>query len=114
MIVVDPRPTAFAKRAHQWLQVRPGTDQALALGLANLMITSGRFDRQFVAHWTNGPLLVRTDNGRFLRQSDLDPAGSDHILFAQGNDGSLTPYDAGRGTWTNSNCEPDLRASVDV
>ena len=38
MIVVDPRPTAFAKRADQWLQVRPGTDQALALGLANLMI----------------------------------------------------------------------------
>ena len=27
MIVVDPRPTAFAKRADQWLRVSPGTDR---------------------------------------------------------------------------------------
>jgi Anaerobic dehydrogenases, typically selenocysteine-containing len=34
LIVIDPRPTAMAKRATQWLRVRPGTDQAVALGLA--------------------------------------------------------------------------------
>ena len=38
MIVVDPRPTALARRADQWLQVNPGTDQVLALGLAHLLI----------------------------------------------------------------------------
>src|SRR5512138_652793 len=38
LIVVDPRRTGMAKRADVWLQVRPGTDGALALGLAHIML----------------------------------------------------------------------------
>ena len=33
LIVVDPRPTPIARRADLWLQPRPGTDAALALGV---------------------------------------------------------------------------------
>jgi anaerobic selenocysteine-containing dehydrogenase len=114
MIVVDPRPTTFAKRADQWLQVQPGTDQALALGLANLLIEAGSFDRAFVETWTNAPLLVRADTGRFLRQSDLDPAGCSDVLFAATADGSLVAYDTARGTWLDSTTRPELRAQVEV
>jgi anaerobic selenocysteine-containing dehydrogenase len=115
MIVVDPRPTAFAKRADQWLQVRPGTDQVLALGLANLMITSGSFDREFIARWSNGPLLVRDDTGRFLRQSDLDAVGRADILFAQAASGDgLVAYDVKRGTWIDPGVDVELRARLDV
>ena len=52
----------------QWLRVRPGTDTALALSIAHVMIERGWFDRDFVRDWTNGPLLVRDDNGRLLRE----------------------------------------------
>lgn len=76
LIVVDPRPTTFARRADCWLQVRPGTDQALALGLARLLITTARFDRDTAVNLTNGPLLVRDDTGRFLTEADLTSAGS--------------------------------------
>src|SRR5436190_212681 len=115
MIVVDPRPTAFAKRADQWLQVRPGTDQVLALGLANLMITSGSFNREFIARWSNGPLLVRDDTGRFLRQSDLDAVGRADILFAQAASGDgLVAYDVKRGTWIDPGVDVELRARLDV
>ncbi len=75
LIVVDPRRTGIAKRADLWLQVRPGTDAALALGIAYVMIDRGWFDREFVREWTNGPLLVREDNGRLLREGDLFPGG---------------------------------------
>jgi anaerobic selenocysteine-containing dehydrogenase len=34
IIVVDPRRAGFAARADQWLRVRPGSDGALALGIA--------------------------------------------------------------------------------
>ena len=64
MIVVDPRPTVFARRADCWLRVAPGTDQALALGLAHLLIESGGIDRRFLADWSNGPLLLHADTGR--------------------------------------------------
>ena len=47
-IVVDPRPTFFALRANWWLPVHPGTDQALALGIANLLIQSDQFYVEYV------------------------------------------------------------------
>ncbi len=74
LIVVDPRGTGPAKRADLWLRVRPGTDGALALGIAGVMIERGWYDHDFVRDWTNGPLLVREDDGRLLSASDLlDP-----------------------------------------
>lgn len=76
LIVVDPRLTGIAKKADLWLQVRPGTDAALALGIADVMLARGWYDREFVERWTNGPLLVRGDNGRLLRSSDLTQAGT--------------------------------------
>jgi anaerobic selenocysteine-containing dehydrogenase len=72
LVVVDPRCTGLARKADPWLRVRPGTDGALALGIADVMIRRGWFDRAFVCRWTNGPLLVRTDDGRFLRGRDLE------------------------------------------
>ena len=99
MVVVDPRPAAFAKQATQWLQVLPGTDQALALGLAHLLIEAGTFNREFMRRWTNAPLLVRADSGRLLRQSDLQAGGSDTVFYGLGESERLAPYDAARGVW---------------
>jgi anaerobic selenocysteine-containing dehydrogenase len=114
MVVVDPRPTVFARRADQWLRVRPGTDQVLALGLANLLIERGAFDRDFVTQWSNGPLLVRDDTGRFLRESDLHDGGRDDILYARSRDGELLGYDATNGIWLDRDAEPELRVIADV
>src|SRR5512135_1580531 len=82
LIVVDPRRTGIAKKANLWLQVRPGTDAALALGIAHVMIERGWYDEEFIRNWTNGPLLVRTDNGRLLTQRDLTAEGSDNKYVA--------------------------------
>ncbi len=53
-IVVDPRPTQSAREAALWLRIRPGTDAALALGMINVMIENGWYDKEFVAEWTSG------------------------------------------------------------
>lgn len=73
LIVVDPRPTPLAKEANAWLDVNPGTDGALALGLSHLLVERNLFNHEFVRNWTNGPLLVRNDNGYFLREKDINP-----------------------------------------
>ena len=54
LIVVDPRNVGLANKADIWLRVRPGTDGALALGLANIMIERGWYDQEFVRAWSNG------------------------------------------------------------
>jgi anaerobic selenocysteine-containing dehydrogenase len=76
LIVVDPRRTGIAKKADLWLQVRPGTDGALALAISHVMIQRGWYDRSFIRDWTNGPLLVRADNGCLLSERDLSTEGS--------------------------------------
>jgi len=54
LIVIDPRVTELAERADVHLQVRPGTDTALALGLLQVMIEEDLYDREFVQKWTVG------------------------------------------------------------
>lgn len=70
LIVIDPRRAGLAVKADEWLRVRPGSDGALALGLANLLIEEQHFDAAFVREWTNGPFLVGED-GMMLRGCDI-------------------------------------------
>ena len=54
LIVVDPRLTYLAGRADVWLQLRPGTDAALALGMANVIINEELYDKKFVKSYVYG------------------------------------------------------------
>ena len=82
MIVVDPRKTPLADEADAWLRVCPGSDLALAMGLANLMISRYGFDEAFVRQWSNAPLLIRADNGRFLSCADIGIEGDqDYVVW---------------------------------
>jgi anaerobic selenocysteine-containing dehydrogenase len=76
IICIDPRLSWFASRAKTWLQLRPGTDGALAMGFLNVIVNEGLYDRDFVAKWTNSPFLIRSDTDKLLRASDLSDAGS--------------------------------------
>ena len=54
LIVIDPRRTWVAAHAKHWLQIRPGTDAALALGMLNVIINENLYDEEFVQKWTYG------------------------------------------------------------
>jgi len=54
LLVIDPRKVPFAERADIWVQPRPGTDLALALGIIHVIINEGLFDKDFVDRWTIG------------------------------------------------------------
>ncbi len=54
MVVVDPRHSATAAIASEWIPIRPGTDLALVLALANVLIAENRYDAQFVRDHTTG------------------------------------------------------------
>ena len=76
LIVVDPRRTEAAAKADLWLQIRPQTDCALALGWINVIINESLFDKEFVKKWTNAPFLLNTETGKLLRETDLRDGGS--------------------------------------
>ena len=71
LLVIDPHKSGSANNADVWCRIRPGTDGALALGLAKILIEREAYDVDFVRSHTNAPYLVREDTGLFLRGSDL-------------------------------------------
>ncbi|MFZ1097392.1 MAG: molybdopterin-dependent oxidoreductase, partial [Xanthobacteraceae bacterium] len=101
LIVVDPRRAGLANKADIWLRVRPGTDGALALGLANIMIQRNWYDREFLRDWSNGPLLVREDTGRLLTQADISsPADESGGYFGwDGRHRELVAYNPATGRY---------------
>lgn len=54
LIVIDPRVTWLAARAEMHLQIRPGTDGALALAALHVICEEKLYDSEFVEKWTYG------------------------------------------------------------
>jgi anaerobic selenocysteine-containing dehydrogenase len=63
LIAVDPRLTRIAARADIWLQLRPGTDTALALGMLNVIVNEELYDKEFVENYVHGwePFVKRVN-----------------------------------------------------
>ncbi len=115
LVVVDPRRAGLASKADVWVRVRPGTDGALALGLANVLIQRGWYDRDFIRTWSNGPLLVRADTGRLLTERDVVADGDARKLFAwDGARRGLVAYDAASGTYADATADLALEGEYRV
>jgi len=52
LIIVNTLETEAVKRADIWLQPRPATDLALAMGIIHVIVNEKRYDHDFVARWT--------------------------------------------------------------
>ncbi len=81
VITVSPDYSASAIHADQWVPVKVGTDAALGLGMAQVMIAEGIYDKHYVQEQTDLPLLTRVDNGRFLRGADLQAGGAEDAFY---------------------------------
>jgi DMSO reductase family type II enzyme molybdopterin subunit len=81
VITIAPDYSPSAIHASLWINPRPGSDAALALGLARRLIELGAVDEGYVREQTDLPFLVREDNGRYLRESDLSAGGADDIFY---------------------------------
>jgi anaerobic selenocysteine-containing dehydrogenase len=54
LIAIDPYRSLTAEKCHQHIALLPGTDGALALGLAHVLIREGWLDRDYIARHTLG------------------------------------------------------------
>lgn len=79
-VVFDPNYSPTAAKADEWVPLKIGSDAALALGIARVIIEKKLFDAEFVRTFTDLPLLVRTDNQKRLKAEDVKglnkPAGT--------------------------------------
>jgi anaerobic selenocysteine-containing dehydrogenase len=54
VVVIDPRKSRTARLADKHLQIRIGTDAALALGIMHILVRDGLVDREYIAAHTIG------------------------------------------------------------
>ena len=73
VVVITVEYSATANKADEVLIVRPGMTPALALGIAQVLISEKLYDDTYIKANTDLPLLVRLDTGEMLRASDVFP-----------------------------------------
>ena len=54
MVVVDPRFSATASKADRWHAIRPGTDMALSLAMAQHILANDLHDKRYCENWVEG------------------------------------------------------------
>ena len=59
LVTIDPRLSETAALSDRWIQIRPGTDAALALGMIKVLLDEELFDEDYVRQFTNAPFLVK-------------------------------------------------------
>ena len=69
---IDPMFSATAARCDKYIHVRPGSDQLVALAMVNWVIQNDKINKPYVLKYTTAPMLLRKDNGLFLRRSDIE------------------------------------------
>ena len=118
IIVIDPRATAMTSRATVWLQPRPGTDTALLLGMMNVIINEGLYDKEFVENWTYGfeQLKQRVQQYPPHKVSEITWVPEEKIiqaarLFAIDTPGTIQ---VGSSLERQANAGQNIRAVVDL
>ncbi|MFQ6057291.1 MAG: molybdopterin-dependent oxidoreductase [Anaerolineae bacterium] len=53
-IQIEPRLSITAAKADEWIPIKPGTDGALALGIAHVIVAEELWDQDFVGKYTHG------------------------------------------------------------
>jgi anaerobic selenocysteine-containing dehydrogenase len=118
VVVIDPRRTQTAESAQLLVQVKPGTDGALALGLAHLLIRDDGFDREFVSSHVKGfeAFSARVQAYPPERVSAITDVSPDVITRLAGWIGSEAPLTicAGYGMQRYTNSAQTMRALISL
>ena len=73
VVVLTVEYSATANKGDEVIVIRPGTDPAFALGLAQVIMAEKRYDADFVKRYTDLPRLIRMDTLQPLLARDVFP-----------------------------------------
>lgn len=108
-VVVDPRRVGIGANADMLLQVRPGTDGALALAMIHCLIEESWYDVDFVRRWTNGVFLLNTATGSVVTEAEISNDGSAHrfVVWDEATNEAVI-YDPETGRYERDGVRPAL------
>ncbi|OUS08468.1 formate dehydrogenase [Rhodobacterales bacterium 52_120_T64] len=101
VIGVNPVRSGYNAVADEWVGITPGTDGLFVLSLVHLLMRAGKIDLDYLARYTNAPVLIDAETGLFLRDDNDKP------LVVDRNSGQLAAFDQ-QGIY------PDIGATYEV
>jgi anaerobic selenocysteine-containing dehydrogenase len=108
-VVVDPRRIGIGANADMLLQVRPGTDGALALALIHCLMEESWYDAAFARQWTNGIFLLNCATGQIVTEADLTTDGnSNRFAVWDETKNRVVLWDPAAGQYDADGVEPAL------
>jgi len=92
VIAVNPIRSGYNAVADEWIGITPGTDGLFILALVHELLRTGKIDLDYLARYTNAPVLLDSDpnspdRGLFLRDAD------GKMLVMDRNSGEAVPFD---------------------
>ena len=103
IIAINPIRTGYNAVADDWLGITPGTDGLLILALVHELLAAGQIDLDYLARYTNAPVLLNAT------------PGPDHGLFLTDADGKVLVIDRNTGqpaAYDSPGIYPDLSATL--
>ncbi|WP_158965304.1 molybdopterin oxidoreductase family protein [Chachezhania sediminis] len=93
VISVNPIRTGYSAIADDWYGITPGTDGLLILSLIHVLLKAGKVDLDYLARWTDAPVLLKEapgapDHGLVLRNDE------GKALVIDRRTGQPAPFDA--------------------
>jgi DMSO reductase family type II enzyme molybdopterin subunit len=113
VVCIAPDFSPSAIHTDEWVPVNIATDAALALSMARVIVDEKLYKPEFMREQTDMPLLVRVDNGKLLRASDLEEGGAEdvfHVFDAV----TKNVVEAPRRSLSLGKIEPALEGTFDV
>jgi len=114
LVVIDPRFVHLASKADLFLQIRPGTDDALALGMLNVIINENLYDQEFVDKWCIGfeDLKQRVQEYPVNKVAEITGLTAEDIVLAARMYATIKPsvHHTRMGVQQNTNCVQTCRA----
>ena len=95
----------------EWLSPDPGSDTALALGMAQEIVRAELYDEAHLKEQSDMPLLVREDTGKFLQAADVEADGEERVWLMVDGDGDLRNAPGSLG---NRDGKYDWDASIEL
>ncbi|MFQ5352879.1 MAG: molybdopterin-dependent oxidoreductase, partial [Candidatus Binatia bacterium] len=114
VVTIAPDLSPSTIHADLYVPVDFGSDAALALGMAQVMISEGLVDEDFVKEQTDLSLLVRSDNSRFLRGDEYEGGDAREDQFYHLDGRRKEPVRASLTTLDTGDVEPLLDGRTQV
>ncbi|MBT4566303.1 MAG: molybdopterin-dependent oxidoreductase [Marinovum sp.] len=98
VIGVNPIRSGYNAVADDWVGITPGTDGLFILALVHELLKAGKIDLNYLAQYTNAPVLLDAETGLLLRDGDGKQLVIDRVTK------KLAPFD-------QKSVKPDLNGS---